>query len=74
MGDDSIDKVISHIDMGYLVTLRGKECAAWRLSSLEAEATTTTKMTSSNSFGLCVGPAPWRTTLATSSAAFQTLM
>jgi hypothetical protein len=24
MGDDGIDMVISHIDMGYLVTLRGQ--------------------------------------------------
>jgi len=28
MGDDSIDTVISHIHMGYLVTLRSGQCVA----------------------------------------------
>jgi hypothetical protein len=31
MGDDSIDAVISHIDIGYLVTLMGATAKAWSL-------------------------------------------
>jgi hypothetical protein len=30
MGDDSIDTVISHIDVGYIVTLEPPNLARWR--------------------------------------------